>query len=628
MPNQTLVTEDGTQLDPKVVKVMRAIRQVESPSGDYNAVGDNGSSFGAFQFNEKTGPGWKNLAKQYLGDENAVMDKGNQNKVAYFRIKQWKDEGKQPEEIAALWNGASKGPDGRYTYNNPQYGEKFRAALGVGNQAHGFVNPQGTSLIQGSAPGSVQAPQVDVTRENSPKEGFAKRFSKGTYNVLKDIEKPFAGVAAIPVQAFAKAIGQEDPYKNFAKDTGLADVTPLNFKQKAGDIAQVGSYFVPGTGLASAVGAGALQGAGMAASEGKSGKQIIGGGALGAGVGAAAFGATKLIGKGIEKAGEMVGGQQHAKLQTAIKNEYGRALNLNASARAYEKRTGKELAEVLLEHNAPLERYENGTVNTTKAIETLENALELLNKEANRIIKTPQGVVYDIELPKMAERFGSAIDDLPLSQFDRDALKDKANKYLAAEIKKHGTNVSIEVADKIKSNMWKTVGKAFDRDTLVGEKGAYQVGKALQEAIEETVEKTDTNTGLRALNAKRGNLLDAIRRLTKIDGVNLVPGRRLGNLFGGVEGAIAGAASGFGIPGVLMGDYFGTEASKVVQNPAFRIGAAKKIAGAAGYIPKAAKAVLGKKGASAVSKGLMKLGTKGVGPASRIGTSIGNVLSQ
>lgn len=126
---QPVQLQDGTQLDPKVLKVVRALREVES-GGDYNAIGDGGNAFGAYQYNEKTGPGWKNLAKQYLGDENAPMDRANQNKVTYYRVKQWKDEGKQPEEIAALWNGAKKDPNtGMYTYVRPEYGVKFRDAL-------------------------------------------------------------------------------------------------------------------------------------------------------------------------------------------------------------------------------------------------------------------------------------------------------------------------------------------------------------------------------------------------------------------------------------------------------------------------------------------------------------------
>ena len=173
-PTQNLTLQDGTELDPKVVKVMKAIRQVESGAekDPYNAVGDNGDAHGAYQFNEKTGPGWKNLAKQYLDNENAPMDKGNQNQVAYKRIKEWKDQGRQPEEIAALWNGAKKTADGKYTYNNPEYGNEFRQALGVGQQSNisgmsQYQTPQGLfpqSQTQTQTP-EIPAPEVK-------KEGF------------------------------------------------------------------------------------------------------------------------------------------------------------------------------------------------------------------------------------------------------------------------------------------------------------------------------------------------------------------------------------------------------------------------------------------------------------------------
>lgn len=143
MQEQPITMQDGTQLDPKVVKVMQAIRQVES-GGDYNAIGDNGNARGAYQFNEKTGPGWKNLAKQYLGDENAQFDKANQNKVAYKRIKEWKDAGRQPEEIAALWNGARK-ENGVYVYNKPEYGVKFREALTGTQTTQQAITPQETA---------------------------------------------------------------------------------------------------------------------------------------------------------------------------------------------------------------------------------------------------------------------------------------------------------------------------------------------------------------------------------------------------------------------------------------------------------------------------------------------------
>lgn len=174
MPQNQLVTEDGTVLDPKVLKVMRAIRQVES-SGNYNAVGDGGASHGAFQYNEKTGPGWSNLAQKYLGNASATMDKANQNKVTYMRIKEWKDQGRDPEEIAALWNGASVDPQtGKYTYNNPEYGEKFRAALFGTTPPQQFttnINQQDQEQMGG------QKVVSGVSLEDAPRDTLGQKLS-------------------------------------------------------------------------------------------------------------------------------------------------------------------------------------------------------------------------------------------------------------------------------------------------------------------------------------------------------------------------------------------------------------------------------------------------------------------
>jgi hypothetical protein len=90
------------QLDQQAFNLARAIKRTESGGqpDPYNAKGASGE-FGAYQFMPDT---WKGWSKEFLGQENAPMTVENQNKVAYSRIKKWKDEGYTPAQIASMWN--------------------------------------------------------------------------------------------------------------------------------------------------------------------------------------------------------------------------------------------------------------------------------------------------------------------------------------------------------------------------------------------------------------------------------------------------------------------------------------------------------------------------------------------
>lgn len=186
--------QENPTLDPKVLKVLRGIRTVES-GGDYNAIGDNGASAGAFQWNNnqvKLQPGqmparFLDHAKE-AGVQVNDFSRASQNKVAYSIMKKWKDEGLQPEEIAAKWNGARKDPTtGRLTYVAPEYGVKFRKALGA-------------MAVVGQVPtGQSQVPvQPEQTQQNEEGGGIA--------GFLKSMVSAPATILARPFQALQSGI--------------------------------------------------------------------------------------------------------------------------------------------------------------------------------------------------------------------------------------------------------------------------------------------------------------------------------------------------------------------------------------------------------------------------------------
>lgn len=243
------VPQDASQLDKGVVKVMSALKKIES-GGDYNAVGDldKGVSRGAYQFNKDN---FKNWASEYQLDPNDFSP-ANQNKVAYARIKKFKDEGRSPEEIAALWNGAKKTPDGKYTYINPRYGERFRAALGA---------PQGQSP-------TPQQPQM-VSRETpqeQPKDdkSFARKAAEFAFPILEKKERtPLETIGDIGLSALwfvpgvgvgasaglrALGVGAKAAKGLAAVGTGAATGYAADVSQKLSEGKTGGEAFTPGLG--------------------------------------------------------------------------------------------------------------------------------------------------------------------------------------------------------------------------------------------------------------------------------------------------------------------------------------------------------------------------------------------
>lgn len=259
MPQNTL-PQDPSQLDPKVVKVMGAIKQIES-GGDYGAVGDldKGVSRGAYQFNRNN---FKTWASEHGLDPNDFSP-ANQNKVAYARIKKLKDQGRQPEEIAAIWNGAKYDKTtGKYDYINPQYGEKFRAALGATKQ------PQVAGGITGTYPAPPQqhsfvptGEQSSVSGEPQKDKSFLRKTAEFFLPVLEEKERtPMQwagdiGLSALSVMPFAglagKGLQAAGLISKTAKGAGLAAKAAPSFAKTVATGAGIGYGADVASGLSS-----------------------------------------------------------------------------------------------------------------------------------------------------------------------------------------------------------------------------------------------------------------------------------------------------------------------------------------------------------------------------------------
>ncbi len=161
-------------VDKAALALTRSIALAESGGSggnkpDYNAVGDAGTSHGAYQWQ----PGNFEAGAKAAGLNPKDMSPENQDKVAYYQVKKMKDEGYAPDEIPAAWNaGLGRVKDGSWKtnkgttvingkpieYDTPGYVKKVNdhyqkiyAQMGGGTQP--------TAQLTNSTPQPTQSPQ-------------------------------------------------------------------------------------------------------------------------------------------------------------------------------------------------------------------------------------------------------------------------------------------------------------------------------------------------------------------------------------------------------------------------------------------------------------------------------------
>jgi hypothetical protein len=166
---QTPGTNSQSTIDPTALALSRAIRSVES-NGDYNAVGDNGQSHGAYQFNNDN---FKNWATEQGLDPNDMSEQ-NQDHVAYNRIEGLLKQGVPPSQVAAIWNGA-KYENGQYQAINPEYVDKVKNAYqqqsgGQGGQSGSQLAP-GVPALQLNSDNGSQSPSNESSQPQEPSLG-------------------------------------------------------------------------------------------------------------------------------------------------------------------------------------------------------------------------------------------------------------------------------------------------------------------------------------------------------------------------------------------------------------------------------------------------------------------------
>lgn len=182
------------QLDPQVVNLAKAIRQVES-GGNFQAVGQSKEK-GGYQYTPDT---WNAAAAKY--GVNVPLEQATpqqQNEVTYKRIKEWKDSGKNVGQIASMWN-AGEGKPNAYqenwrgvneygvAYDTPAYAEKVAKAY---QQIKGIPPTEYQTNIQ---MGEKEKPGAVTYGDEKKPDGLGTQLNERLVQMDTAIGKSMAG---------------------------------------------------------------------------------------------------------------------------------------------------------------------------------------------------------------------------------------------------------------------------------------------------------------------------------------------------------------------------------------------------------------------------------------------------
>lgn len=179
-----MALQNNQPIDIQALNLAKAIgkAETEGKKNPYQARGASGE-FGAYQFMPNT---WKERAKKYLGDANAVPNVENQNKVQYAWVKEKKDKGYTPAQIASMHNAGESNPD---AYKMNMAGVNSR---GVRYDVPGYVAKVSSYYKQLSGANQPQQPTPEPQQEGLLKSIFGA-LTQSEKNLGEDIGRGILG---------------------------------------------------------------------------------------------------------------------------------------------------------------------------------------------------------------------------------------------------------------------------------------------------------------------------------------------------------------------------------------------------------------------------------------------------
>lgn len=556
--------------DPTVIALSKAIFHHES-GGDFNAVGDAGTSHGAGQWQAPT---WKAQAKDILGDENSQMTPENQKAVIQGTVAKRKAAGLNPAQIAAEWNsGSPEGWEkkiGTTTINGQQIKYDVPAYVKSVTDLYQQYKTQGASQQKDDGLGAfgqnqpLAQPQAPSSMPQAP--AATSDTSGGDW-----LDKTTNFVNAIfPGKQVGQAIGTLGGYL-LSPNKENYDTSAPSPLQVAGDVAQgalaVGTEGLGQTGALAGkvfgkalpaitpaktalgvigrnVAGGAGIGAANAVANGGDLGDIAKQGAIGAGLGGLAGGAITGAGA-IAARGtpEKIAANRYAEL-TKLERNNAPIRKVIAAGDAKGIDTKKILADSDLLVGAV---DKNGTINTQDAIGQMQDFLkpqeDVIRKNLVREGKTIP--LTDVEAKLKQAVNDSGVQGGALTRALRNVDDDIAGYGLKADA---NGNVPLSLIQDAKVDKYSNINYLNPETKRVDK----TIAKGLKQIVEDNTDSVD----VKELNKELSKHFATISVLEKLDGKK-VEGGRLGKYFAQTVGSIVGSTLPLGPLGPIAGAEIG-----------------------------------------------------------------------
>lgn len=608
-------------MDQDVINLAKAIRQAES--GNRAVLPAEGSKLGGASRYQYTHDTWKGVASKYLGNPNAPITLENENKATYLRIKDWKDKGYNPAQIASMHNAGEGRPDA-YKQNwrgTNKYGVKYDTPAYVNKVYSLYKQQKGEQAKQGP---STQPPTVQMQRIERQQQGLPVARNENRVEptlvggmVREALGGGFAKLGE-SIRAIPKAIRGEDINKpRYSKYLGKEvsrigagfDVTKgltkenLNAVKDSGAVGLEFASYLPIAGVASKTAQAipalaklpakqasrvALRRIGMNTVEGAVGTAMYEGArrlqgekdrgnffenvAYG-GVGGLALGTLGAgLSRGVRQARRTiasVGGnipQDIAEESTQRLKGAWTELNDNykdlRNFRNKQAKYGRNIEDVLTEE-VMVPEIKDGKVDVQKLLPEIDARIQKQAEQVTEFAKKFDDMPVPIkDVKDIAEKVIRETPSITATGELKSALNEVARRMEGIQ-EVYGDTLVPSQLNTIRVQM-NQLTKAFGGDVF-----KQDVADAIADAVRDKLDEVIQDDVFRRANAKVGDLINVRKYLQKVDGKQ-VGGGRFSQAFAGVVGAKIGQGiSKLPVIGELAGYAVGRGLTRQARQYAF-----------------------------------------------------------